>query len=1130
MVEIFQGCDDEFKRLEALDKYHILDSGRDADFDDLTKLAALLFEVPIATVTILDKNRQWFKSSVGLDVSETPREISFCTHAINQVDPLIVENTLADTRFKNNPLVVDDPKLRFYAGIPLRTEEGHAIGTFCIMDRVPRSLSETKLDLLKTLANQALQLLELRKERNALKQKVVESERIREALESYSNHLTDAQRIAKIGSWELNFEDDLLTWSDEIYRIFDIDKNEFGANFEAFISRVHPDDKEALLAAQKRVINGEAKLDIEHRIILRDGNIRYVHERAELKSDSKTSNRILAGTVQDITEKKQIELERELLLTREKEATQRAESTMEYFRAIFENSPGVYLVLSPEDYSILAVSNAYLDATMSSREKIIGKRLLDIIAPASKHDLNQESEALLNSLDRVKSTGELDAMPIQRFPIRTPNGELITKYWSSINSPILNQDKKVIFIIHRVEDVTEIISNEGTFLQGENELEKFNFKTTEVILKALEQQKLLSKLRASEERFKLVARISNDAIWDWNLLDDSIWWNNGMEKLFGFSMSTIEPNIKSWTNRIHPEDLERVERGIYAVINSENEYWTDEYRFAKSDGSYSLVEDRGIVIRSDDGQPIRMVGGMTDITLKKADERKLKVQAGLLDQARDAIIVRSLEHDILYWNKSAERLYGYTEVEAKGSKIQDLLYPDDDSEFIRATNIALSDGYWNGKITQSNKVGKKLTVDANWSLVRDDKGAPEAIFAINTDITEKIELEQRLLHAQKLESIGQLTGGIAHDFNNLLTVIIGNSQLLKDSFEESSKYHQLAQMILTAGDRGAELTQRLLAFARRQALEPKVVNVQESIVETIKLLNKTIGANVAIKFIRSMDLWNVFIDPGHLDSALMNLCLNARDAMPSGGNIVIETANVVLDDEYSGNSHEVVAGEYVMLAVTDKGIGMSIETLTRAFEPFFTTKPKGRGTGLGLSMVYGFTKQSGGHIKIYSEVGHGTSVKLYLPKANDGEKIQINSIPSHPNEGGNERILLVEDDDLLRLHATQSLEELGYEVVAVSNGIEALEVLVKDVRFDLLFTDVVMPGGLNGPELVAEVKKILPSLPVLFTSGYTENAILHHGKVDVGINLLHKPYRKQMLAKKIRETLASNNEYREVPK
>lgn len=386
------------------------------------------------------------------------------------------------------------------------------------------------------------------------------------------------------------------------------------------------------------------------------------------------------------------------------------------------------------------------------------------------------------------------------------------------------------------------------------------------------------------------------------------------------------------------------------------------------------------------------------------------------------------------------------------------------------------------------------------------------------DITERRELEDRLRQAQKLEAVGQLTGGVAHDFNNLLTVILGNAELLCEQLSDQHQLRVLAEMTATAAERGAELTHRLLAFARRQALEPRPVNVNRLVTGMDPMLRRTLTEDLDIEVVQAGNLWRADVDPGQLEVSLLNLAINSRDAMPGGGCLTIETANCVLDEAYANAHEEVTAGQYVMVSVSDTGTGMTPETVARAFEPFFTTKPVGKGSGLGLSMVYGFIKQTGGHVRIYSEVDQGTTIKLYLPRSS-GPDDELAQDQEPGIVGGSEHILVVEDDYLVREHLVAQLRELGYQVTAADSAPPALEVLEQAPDIDLLFTDIVMPGGMNGRQLADAAQALRPGLKVLFTSGYTENAIVHHGRLDRGVHLLSKPYRRQEVAAKVRMVL-----------
>ena len=426
------------------------------------------------------------------------------------------------------------------------------------------------------------------------------------------------------------------------------------------------------------------------------------------------------------------------------------------------------------------------------------------------------------------------------------------------------------------------------------------------------------------------------------------------------------------------------------------------------------------------------------------------------------------------------------------------------------------------------KDGRRIWLATSHTKV-DWDGAP-AIQSIVYDITERKQAEaalrvseEQLHQAQKMEAVGQLTGGVAHDFNNLLTVIMGNLEMLSERLEGDDSAQRYTDHALANVERGATLTDRLLAFSRKQALMPRVIDANDLVRGMTNLLRRTLEESVEIELMSSDDLWRCKADPGQVENALLNLAINARDAMSGNGKLTIETANVELDDVYAAAQAEVVPGPYVMFAVTDTGTGIPRADIDKVFEPFFTTKASGKGSGLGLSMVYGFVKQSGGHVTIYSEQGVGTTVKVYLPRSDPlsegaaGITRRIDQIESPEARG--ETILVVEDDTDVRTLAVALLRDLGYEILEAADAESALRILGTSSRINLLFTDVILPGGINGPELAAEVRRRRPEIGVLYASGYTENAIIHQGRFDESLELLKKPYKKSHLARKIRAVL-----------
>ena len=413
-----------------------------------------------------------------------------------------------------------------------------------------------------------------------------------------------------------------------------------------------------------------------------------------------------------------------------------------------------------------------------------------------------------------------------------------------------------------------------------------------------------------------------------------------------------------------------------------------------------------------------------------------------------------------------------------------------------------------------------------WNVLRDADGTPCGAFQYAVDITDlrtaELELEQTqaaLRQAQKMEAIGQLTGGVAHDFNNLLQVIGGNLQLLARDVAGNPRAEQRVENALTGVYRGAKLAAQLLAFSRKQTLEPRVLNLSSFIHGMDDMLRRTLGEAVELETIAAGGLWNTLVDPSQLENSILNLAINARDAMDGRGKLTIEVGNASLDEAYAAAHEEVTPGQYVLVAVSDTGCGMPADIIERAFEPFFTTKREGHGTGLGLSMVFGFVKQSGGHIKIYSEPGHGTTVKMYLPRTSQPQDVLEVRETTGNVTGGNETILVVEDDEDVRETVSSMLRELGYTVLQAKDADSAIVIIDSGAAMNLLFTDVVMPGNMRSPELARRAQERIPHLKVLFTSGYTANAIVHGGRLDAGVHLISKPYSQDALARKLRGIL-----------
>ena len=469
-------------------------------------------------------------------------------------------------------------------------------------------------------------------------------------------------------------------------------------------------------------------------------------------------------------------------------------------------------------------------------------------------------------------------------------------------------------------------------------------------------------------------------------------------------------------------------------------------------------------------------------------------------------------------NAAGEKLLGRSRDRIVGRTETDLFPAEESAQIVEANRRVAASGEPQVLTDRTlTTASGTRTVETRMVPIANGSGETALILAIVRDVSEAKRREEQVRQLQRMDAIGRLTGGVAHDFNNLLAIIHGNSELVRDRLEAGTDLAEMTDDVIGAAARGAELVKRLLAFARMQHLEPASVDLGERIPNVIGLLQRALGENVQLQVRMAEELWPAIIDPTQVDDALLNLAINSRDAMPDGGTLTIETQNVHLDEDYAAHHVEVAPGDYVMLAVSDTGTGMEPEVLARAFDPFFTTKEEGQGTGLGLSQVFGWVKQSGGHIKIYSEVGHGTTIKLYLPRAvAEGAVAPAPAEPVPP--GGNETILVVEDNANVRKTVVRQLHDLGYRSVEAESGASALKLVAEGLSFDLLLTDVVMPGGMTGYQLADQLRRTRPDTRVLFTSGYTELA-RSADQLSRRDSLLSKPYRKQDLGRAVRRAL-----------
>ena len=642
-----------------------------------------------------------------------------------------------------------------------------------------------------------------------------------------------------------------------------------------------------------------------------------------------------------------------------------------------------------------------------------------------------------------------------------------------------------------------------------------------IVVDVTDQRKAERAVRTTDERFRFVARATNDVIWDWDIKTNALVWNDSVEHVFGHKQNKIFPEIQWWHDHIHPEDRDRVVSGIHGVLDHGGTSWSDSYRYRRADGTYANVMDRGHVARDSTGTAVRMIGAMTDVTERSRSEAAIRFQAQLLNAVQQAVVATDPEGIVIFWNAFAENLYGWAAEEAVGKPIQELT----PSPFLRdhggeIGQRGVAGESWTGEYLVQGKSGKAFPALLTTAPVRDERGTVLGYVRVSIDLTERRNLEEQFRQSQKMDAVGRLAGGIAHDFNNLLTVIRLNTEIIMEGFDPTDPRSEDVKQIRSAAERASSLTKQLLAFSRKQILQPRVLDMNSVVATVEPMLRRLIGDDIIIASTCAARGY-VVADPGQLEQILVNLVVNARDAMPQGGTITIETQNVDLDETYTSEHAPVMPGRYIMLAVGDTGVGMSVDTREHAFDPFFTTKEAGKGTGLGLATVYGIVKQSGGYVWIYSEPGQGTSVKLYFPEVSAAAAFQ----PAEYNPAskqaarGSETILLVEDEAAVRGLTSSILEKQGYRVLSAQHGREAMDIATKEEgKIDLVLTDVVMPG-MNGRGLVERLAGIRPTMKSLYMSGYTDDDIIRRGFIEPSKSFLQKPFTSEALLQTVRKVL-----------
>jgi two-component system, cell cycle sensor histidine kinase and response regulator CckA len=645
-----------------------------------------------------------------------------------------------------------------------------------------------------------------------------------------------------------------------------------------------------------------------------------------------------------------------------------------------------------------------------------------------------------------------------------------------------------------------------------------------VFLDITERKQTENALRESEQRFRLIAETIDEIFWIYDVEKEvATYLSPAFDRIWGIPSTRVVGIPRPFMDAIHPDDVKMFVSSD-APITAGQPY-EFEYRIIRADGAIRHIWHRGFPVKSENGKITQYVGVGMDVTERRQAEEALKESWEYLNQIinciGDPICVKDREHKLVLVNNAFCSFFGIQPEDLLGKTRADSL-PD---ELFKIILKEEEEVFTTGKEKLSEErlalwPGSPRVIMTKKSLLT-EKNGNQQIIGVMRDITQYKQLEAQFLQAQKMEAIGVLAGGVAHDFNNLLNVINGYSELILDDLAEDDPIHKDMEQIKNAGKRAADLTSQLLAFGRKQILQPEILNINNVIVQMSTMLRRLIGEDIELNSIAEPDLRLVNADPGQIQQIIMNLAVNARDAMPTGGKLTIETSNMDLDEDYARQHPAIKAGPHVMLAITDNGIGMDAATQAHLFEPFFTTKKKGKGTGLGLSTTYGIVKQSNASIWVYSEIGKGTTFKIYFPEATFVAASRPEGPRTEPQKSGTETILVVEDEPSVRALAARVLRDRGYKVLEAPDGSEALNIAREyKEEIHMVLTDVIMPG-ISGTVLVGRLEHLRPGIKALYVSGYTDNAIVHHGILDSNVAFLQKPFTTDSLVRKIREVLSS---------
>ncbi|WP_312707989.1 PAS domain-containing protein [Stenotrophomonas sp.] len=904
---------------------------------------------------------------------------------------------------------------------------------------------------------------------------------------------------AIVGTWFWDVTNDQLTVDAYLARAFGLDPALAGQKLQLHdvLGAIHPDDLPGLTAAIDAAVRHGDRFAHPYRARGEDGQYHWLEGIGRIERDASGRATGFPGVLIDIDERLRVQAERD--------------QAQALLRSFMEAAPGV-MYAKDRQGRLLMGNHGATELIGLPPQQYVGRTDAELLGDPA------QAAAVMATDERIMASGRTEQLEEK---ISFADGR--QAWWLSTKAPLRDADGTVIGLVGTSLDITD--------------------------RKAAEAERL-----DIEERYRLAAQATNDAIWDWRIVDGHVIWNEAVSTLFGHAVKSS--TAQWWLDHIHPDDRARVDASIHAVIEGEGSAWTDEYRFRRADGSYADVLDRGAVLRDAQGQPLRMIGAMLDLSARKAAEAALADSEERLRLATEASEQGfwdvDLVRDLLIWPARTKAMFGISAgAHVTMDDFRAGLHPDDRDATLAALAAAADPARRASYDVEYRTVGKEDGI-VRWVAAKGrgmfEHGQCVRILGVAIDITrrkaadarlqelneqlearvhaevaERLRVEDALRQSRKMEAVGQLSGGIAHDFNNMLATVIGPLDLLALRIDRGdSRAHRYIDMALDGAQRAAQLTQRLLAFSRQQPLQPVALDSNHLLAGMSDLLVHSLGSSIRLETVLGRDLWWTHADANQLENVILNLAVNARDAMPGGGRLKVETGNCRIDIGNAASHPGIPAGDYVLIAVSDTGTGMAPDVQARAFDPFFTTKDVGQGTGLGLSQVYGFVQQSAGHVALDSSPGNGTCVRVYLPRLL-GEATPSVRPPARsqaaPPSGAAERILVVDDDEAVRRFSVDALTELGYEVLSADGAASALPLLDAHPSIALLFTDVVMPE-VNGRQLAEQALARHPQLKVLYATGNSRNALVDDGVLDARVQLIGKPFTIDELATRVRVALA----------